>query len=144
MKKKKIERFFFKKKLDSFDENSCNWGRYLVAFITLLPLSSYSPKWSTNPITAMAHMTYPSLLIIPQFSREYDLTLPIPQGPHHYSPRSPLLFLKVPTTIQKVCFTSFISGGFITAIVVNTPEKKLAKIISVHYSLRSPKNQFHK
>jgi hypothetical protein len=74
----------------------------------------------------------------------YDLTLPIPQGPHHYFPRFPLLFLKVPNTSQKVRFASFISGGFITAIVVNLTEKKLAKITSVHYSLRSPKNQFHK
>ena len=92
----------------------------------------------------MAHMTYPSLLFIPQFSREYDITLPIPLGPHHYSPRFPLLFLKVPNTTQKVRFASFISGGFITAVVVNLTEKKLAKITSVHYSLRSQKNQFHK
>ena len=32
----------------------------------------------------------------------------------------------------KVRFTSFLSGGFITAIVVNATEKKLAKCTSVH------------
>ena len=30
----------------------------------------------------------------------------------------------------EVCFTSFFSGGFITAIVVNTLERRLAKRIS--------------
>ena len=30
---------------------------------------------------------------------------------------------------------SFLSGGFITAIVVNPPERKLAKRTSVHYIL---------
>ena len=33
--------------------------------------------------------------------------------------------------LPQVCFASFISGGFITAIVVNFPEKKLAKRTSV-------------
>ena len=32
----------------------------------------------------------------------------------------------------EVCFASFFSGGFITAIVVNPPERKLAKHTSVH------------
>ena len=32
----------------------------------------------------------------------------------------------------EVRFTSFFSGGFITAIVVNPPERKLAKRTSVH------------
>ena len=31
----------------------------------------------------------------------------------------------------EVCFASFLSGGFITAIVVNPPERHLAKRISV-------------
>ena len=31
----------------------------------------------------------------------------------------------------EVCFASFLSGGFITAIVVNLPERKLAKRTSV-------------
>ena len=43
---------------------------------------------------------------------------------------------KCPTvlTVQwtEVRFTSFLSGGFITAIVVNPPERKLAKRTSVH------------
>ena len=34
----------------------------------------------------------------------------------------------------EVRFASFLSGGFIiTAIVVNPPERKLAKLISLHY-----------
>ena len=33
----------------------------------------------------------------------------------------------------EVRLTSFLSGGFMTAIVVNPPEKKLAKRTSVHY-----------
>ena len=33
----------------------------------------------------------------------------------------------------EVRFTSFLSGGFITAIVVNPPERKLAKRTSVHW-----------
>ena len=33
----------------------------------------------------------------------------------------------------EVSFSSFLSGGFITAIVVNSPKKKLAKRTSVHY-----------
>ena len=32
----------------------------------------------------------------------------------------------------EVRFASFLSGGFITAIVVNPPEKKVAKRTSVH------------
>ena len=32
-----------------------------------------------------------------------------------------------------VVFASFLSGGFITAIVVNPPERKLAKRISVQW-----------
>ena len=36
-----------------------------------------------------------------------------------------------PTT--EVGFASFLSGGFITAIVVNPPERKLAKRTSVHW-----------
>ena len=31
----------------------------------------------------------------------------------------------------EVCFASFLSGGFITATVVNPPERKLAKCTSV-------------
>ena len=34
----------------------------------------------------------------------------------------------------EVCFASFLSGGFITAIVVNPPERKLAKRTSVDWS----------
>ena len=33
----------------------------------------------------------------------------------------------------EVHFVSFLSGGFITAIVINPPEKKLAKRTSVHH-----------
>ena len=33
----------------------------------------------------------------------------------------------------EVRFTSFLSGGFITAIVANSPERKLAKRTSVQY-----------
>ena len=33
-------------------------------------------------------------------------------------------------------FASFLSGGFITAIVVNPPERKLAKRISVHCAMQ--------
>jgi hypothetical protein len=33
----------------------------------------------------------------------------------------------------EVRFDSFLSGGFITAIVVNPPERKLAKSTSVHW-----------
>jgi hypothetical protein len=32
----------------------------------------------------------------------------------------------------QVCFASFLSGGFTTMTVINTPEKKLAKHTSVH------------
>ena len=35
----------------------------------------------------------------------------------------------------EVRFASFLSGGFITAIVVNPPERKLAKRTSVHCSV---------
>ena len=35
-------------------------------------------------------------------------------------------------------FASFLSGGFITAIVVNPPERKLAKRTSVHCALPPP------
>ena len=34
----------------------------------------------------------------------------------------------------EMCFASFLSGGFITAIGVNPPERKLAKRISVDRS----------
>ena len=34
----------------------------------------------------------------------------------------------------EVCFASFLSGGFITAIVVNPLERKLGKGTSVQYS----------
>ena len=37
-----------------------------------------------------------------------------------------------PLHCTEVHFASFLSGGFITAIVVNPPERKLAKRISVH------------
>ena len=37
-----------------------------------------------------------------------------------------------PFHCTEVCFDSFLSGGFITAIVVNPPERKLAKCTSVH------------
>ena len=37
-------------------------------------------------------------------------------------------------------FASFFSGRFITAIVVNPPEKRLAQRTSVHYSDVSIKN----
>ena len=33
----------------------------------------------------------------------------------------------------EVRFASFLSGGFITAILVNPPERKLAKRTSVHW-----------
>ena len=39
----------------------------------------------------------------------------------------------------KVRFASFLSGGFITAIAVNLPERKLAKCTSVHCMKWSPK-----
>ena len=42
--------------------------------------------------------------------------------------------LNVPVHCTEVCFASLLSGGFITAIVVNPPETKLAKHISVHFS----------
>ena len=32
-----------------------------------------------------------------------------------------------------MCFASFLSGEFITAIVVNPPERKLAKRTTVHF-----------
>ena len=35
----------------------------------------------------------------------------------------------------EVRFANFLSGGFITAIVVNTPERKLAKRTSVRWFL---------
>ena len=35
----------------------------------------------------------------------------------------------------EVRFTRFLSGGFITAIVVNPPERKLAKCTSVHWAV---------
>ena len=38
-------------------------------------------------------------------------------------------------------FASFFSGGFITAIVVNPPERKLAKCISVHCSIHCKNNE---
>ena len=36
-------------------------------------------------------------------------------------------------TLHRGAFSSFFSGGFITAIVVNPPERKLAKRTSVHW-----------
>ena len=39
---------------------------------------------------------------------------------------------KSPIYRTEVCFASFLSSGFITAIVVNPPESKLAKRASVH------------
>ena len=39
---------------------------------------------------------------------------------------------KISVHRTKVHSASFLSGGFIAAIVVNAPEKKLAKRISVH------------
>ena len=36
-------------------------------------------------------------------------------------------------SITEVGFASFLPGGFITAIVVNPPERKLAKRTSVYY-----------
>ena len=39
----------------------------------------------------------------------------------------------------KVRFANFQSGGFITVIVVNPPESKLAKRISVQCSVRTEK-----
>ena len=39
------------------------------------------------------------------------------------------------TYCTEMRFASFFSGGFITAIVVNPPERKLAKHTSVHYIL---------
>ena len=35
--------------------------------------------------------------------------------------------------LHRGAFASFLSGGFITAIVVNPPESKLAKRTSVHW-----------
>ena len=37
-------------------------------------------------------------------------------------------------TITEVCFASFLSGGFITGIVVNPPERQLAKRTSVKWA----------
>jgi hypothetical protein len=46
----------------------------------------------------------------------------------------PLYFtLSFTTHCKEVRFASFLSGGFITAIVVNPPEMKLAKSICVHW-----------
>ena len=42
----------------------------------------------------------------------------------------------------EVQFASFFSGGFITAIVVNPPERRLVKCTSVHYANKC--NFFHK
>ena len=43
----------------------------------------------------------------------------------------------------KVGFDSFLSGGFITAIVVNSPEMKQAKRTSVHCMQRSNSAAVH-
>ena len=37
----------------------------------------------------------------------------------------------------EVSFTSLLSGGFITAIAVNTPVRKLSKRTSVHWAIRN-------
>ena len=56
------------------------------------------------------------------------------------------IILILPTAIEMasnfghctdVRFASFLSGGFITTIVVNSPERKLAKCTSVHCSRKS-------
>jgi hypothetical protein len=49
----------------------------------------------------------------------------------------------------EVHFASFLSGGFITAIVVNPPERKLAKRTSVQWpdsfeNLQNCQNEIHK
>jgi hypothetical protein len=43
------------------------------------------------------------------------------------------IYLNYLTHCTEIRFASFFSGGFITAIVVNPPERKLAKCTSVHY-----------
>ena len=40
--------------------------------------------------------------------------------------------IKIKSTYTEVRFVNFLSGGFIPAIVVNPPERKLAKRTSVH------------
>ena len=44
------------------------------------------------------------------------------------------IYLRVIITCTEVRFASFLSGGFITAIVVNPPERKLSKRTSVQWS----------
>ena len=39
--------------------------------------------------------------------------------------------------LTEVRFASFLSGGFITAIVVNQPKRKLAKRTSVHWLIEN-------
>ena len=41
------------------------------------------------------------------------------------------MIFKMTSLCTEVCFASFLSGVFIAAIVVNPPEKKLAKRTSV-------------
>ena len=47
-----------------------------------------------------------------------------------------------PPHSTKVRFASFQSGGFITVVVVNPPESKLAKRISVHSLVCSMRDVF--
>ena len=58
------------------------------------------------------------------------------------------LFCFLDLQCTEVRFASFLSGGFITAIVVNPLERKLAKRTSVHWSFDNlgshpPKTFFH-
>jgi hypothetical protein len=67
-----------------------------------------------------------------QFSAGFFIIDDLNKGPSIYYVSA---FLNVfgLTHYTEVCFVSFISSGFITAIVVNSPEKKLAKRTSVHF-----------
>ena len=44
------------------------------------------------------------------------------------------LYILYSNQCRDVLFSSFFSGGFITAIVVNPPERKLAKLTSVQWA----------
>ena len=61
-------------------------------------------------------------------------------GVNYFLKLSSLVFIiyAISCTAQGCLFTSFLSGGFITAIVVNPPERKLAKRTIMHDNRKPP------
>ena len=67
------------------------------------------------------------------FSEKILVLFPLPKKCAAFYPKICILKFPVLRHCTEVRFTSFFSGGFITAIVVNPPERRLAKHISVQW-----------